>query len=244
MSSYLEKDTGFVLRRYKLRETSVIATIYTRRHGKIKGVLKGFYTPKREFATSLDNFTLNEFVFYPKRRELWLVSFAELVADYPCLRRDIAKAQIAALLIQMVDKVLLLWDRNEEVFNLLRDCLQALGGEDERKVLYIFLIKFLTISGFEPKFDLCLRCHAKLRRSVYFSVSRGGLMCETCRGAVKDARILSREVTSSVLYLQSNDFERCLRLSTTPACRKGISNILREFIFYHLDFDIWRYFSG
>jgi len=134
----IEKDLGFVLRRYNFRETSLITTLYTSRFGKIRGIFKGFYTFKKEFSSSLDIFTLNEFIFYPKKSEIWLISHADLVSDFSYLREDLPKAKVVAIMLNLLDKTMLLWDRNLEIFNLINDCLNCLRQESEVKIFMYF----------------------------------------------------------------------------------------------------------
>ncbi len=232
----IEKDNGFVLRRHNFRETSLISTLYTARFGKIRGIFKGFYTGKREFATSLDNFSLNEFVFYPKKSEIWLVSQADLIADYPFLRSDLVKANTASVIFRLVDKTLQLWDASLQIFNLISVTLDLLSRERDNKVLGIFLIKFLTFSGFKPEFNHCIKCKAALNEEIFFSVARGGLICRECRGRISDARGLSRETTCSLLYIQNSDFELAARLNPSSGCQEEILHILSRFLSYHFEF--------
>lgn len=234
----ISKDKGFILRRYNFRETSVICVIYTRAHGKISGLLKGFYTSKKEFTTSLNLFTLNEFIFYPKKRDLWLVSFAEQLKDYPYLRKSYPKNLAATLFTTTIDRIMPTWDVHPEIFDLLSVCLDVLGEEEELKILEIFLIKLLTLSGFEPEFTSCLRCHGPMAGEVFFSVSRGGLLCKRCVAGVIDAQYINKDISSSIEYIQRCDLSRVLRLYTAPSCEKGIFYVLREFILYHLEIDI------
>lgn len=234
----IEKDLGFVIKRHNFRNTSIIASLYTLRYGKITGIFKGFYTLKKEFSTTLDIFTLNEFVFYPKKREIWLVSFADLICDYPFLREDISKTKIAALLISLVDKTMQLWDRNFDVFYLLKDCLQILKEERGYKILYIFLIKFLTLSGIKPELNRCIFCHNEFEEEFFFSVSKGGFICKDCHSQTKDIQKINKEIVMSFLYIQKNDFSLARRLNPSFDCERKIIDLLREFILYHLEFDI------
>ncbi|UCD15170.1 MAG: DNA repair protein RecO, partial [Candidatus Omnitrophota bacterium] len=198
----IEKDLGFVIKRRDFRETSVIADIYTLRFGRITGILKGFYTLKKEFSSPLDILTINEFVFYPKKRQIWLVSFVDFVCGYSFLRQDLPRSKIAALFCDLIDKTMQLWDKNSSVFYLLKDCLDWLAKEEDYRVLYVFLIKFLTISGFKPQFHCCIVCHNELEDEISFSISRGGLVCSRCCGAITDSKRISKETSSSLLYIQ------------------------------------------
>ncbi|MFA5008801.1 MAG: DNA repair protein RecO [Candidatus Omnitrophota bacterium] len=232
------KDLGFVLKRYNFRETSVIASFYTQRYGKITGILKGFYTQKKEFASHLDSLSLNEIVFYPKKTDVWLVSFADLVYDYDFLRKDVSRAAVASVFLNLVDKTMQPLDKNLEVFELLRDCLFSLKEESARKALYVFLIKFLTLSGFKPEFGKCLVCHKPADCETLFSVSRGGLVCKKCSAQDQDTRKIGADTIASLFYIQNNDFPLALRINPTPECECEMVYLLREFLCCHLDIDI------
>jgi DNA repair protein RecO (recombination protein O) len=232
------KDIGFVLRRYNFRETSIIANFYTFKFGKITGILKGFYTAKKEFSSGLDIFGLNELIFYPKKRDIWLVSFVDLVEDFYYLRKDIAKAKAAAVFVDIIEKAMQPWDRNSQVFDLLKACLAGLKEENEKKVLYIFLIKFLSLCGFKPEFGRCLACHSHIAEETFFSISRGGLLCEKCHTISGDSQRIDKETVSSLLYIQNSNFPLALRLRPTAFCEKEIFYTLQNFLRYHLDFDI------
>jgi len=232
------KDLGFVLKRYNFRETSLIASFYTQKFGKITGILKGFYTQKKEFASHLDNLSLNEIVFYPKKSDVWLVSFADLVHDYGFLRNDLLRANVASIFLNLIDKTMQPLDKNLEVFELLRDSLFSLKEESAQKALYVFLIKFLTLSGFKPEFGKCLICHKPADEETLFSVSRGGLVCKKCAATDQDTRKLGADTIASLFYIQNNDFSLALRIKPAPECEKEMVYILREFLCCHLDIDI------
>ena len=232
----IQKDLGFVLRRYNFRETSLIAALYTSRFGRIKGIFKGFYTLKKEFSSPLDIFSLNEFVFYPKKSEIWLISHVDLVSDFSYLREDIEKAKVSALLFNLLDKTLPLWDSNQYIFNLINSCLNYLREERGLKILYIFLIKFLTFSGFKPELNHCINCEKLLDDEFSFSVVRGGLICRGCPNKGGDAKRINKQVCRCLLYIQKADFPLACRLKIDKACEEEIFYILGRFLAYHFDF--------
>jgi DNA repair protein RecO (recombination protein O) len=232
------KDYGFVLKRYNFRETSVITNLYTLKFGKITGILKGFYTLKREFSSPLDIFSLNEIIFYPKKRDIWLISFTDLIDNYTLLRKNYAKAKTAAVISEIIDKIMQPWDKNGAIFELFKNCLGALSQQEEKKVLYIFLIKFLSLCGFKPEFNRCIICHTGINEQFFFSVSKGGLLCQRCHRAADDYQKIKQESVASLLYIQTADFNLASRLKPTFDSEKEILCILKAFLFYHLDFDI------
>ncbi|MFH1772057.1 MAG: DNA repair protein RecO [Candidatus Omnitrophota bacterium] len=234
----IQKDLGFVLRRYDFRTSSIIATVYTERFGKISVILKGFYGKKREFSSPLELCSLNEFVFYPKKSPIWLVSFVDLIHMHGYLRENFLKAQVAGIFINLIENVMQPWDVHPEIFDLLKNSLSKLENEDERKLLCIFLIKFLTLSGFKPEFTKCLVCSKYLSEDTLFSVSRGGLLCRGCSKKSDDITSVSKEAYSSLLYMQKSNLQMALRISLTKNCRHEVFYLLRRFLAYHLENDI------
>lgn len=236
----ISKDKGFLIRRHNFRETSIIASFYTLEFGKISAILKGFYTGKKEFSSPLTLGSLNELVFYPKKSEIWLVSHIDIAHDYAYLRRDIVKARAASLFFNLTDKAMQLWDPNSYIFSLLEYCLDMLSENNDLKALYIFVIKFLTYSGFKPEFDHCVHCQAKLEQESFFSISKGGFLCRSCCRQAKDIREISKEASRSLVYIQTADFSLASRLKLSRACEEEVLLILKEFVAYHFGFDILR----
>ena len=237
----IQKDLGFVLKRYNFRETSLIASIYTEKFGKIRGIFKGFYTNKREFSSPIDIFSLNEFVFYPKKSEIWLIAHADIVSDYDFLRSDLAKAKVAGKIFNFLERVIEIWDTNPYIFNLLKDCLDLLGRGEKNFaptfVLHIFLIKFLTLSGFKPELNRCISSQAMLKQENNFSVSRGGFVCPSCSTKLGDVRILSQQASRCINYIQNSEFPLLSRLQIPAQCQEELSSVLRSFTAYHFEAD-------
>ncbi|MBN2483810.1 MAG: DNA repair protein RecO [Candidatus Omnitrophica bacterium] len=235
----IAKDRGFILKKIDFRETSLIVTIFTETYGKITGILKGFYSPKKEFTTPMELFTLNEIVFYPKKTQIWLISFADLIETYPFLGKDPEKYFAVGKMFSVVEAVMPLWDKNEKVFRLLQETLRYIDGNEARKMLYIFFIKFLTFCGVKPEFHLCIRCHQPLSRAIFFSPAKGGLVCSRCRREHTDVHSLSPEVIASLRYLQQHDFPQVVRIKPSVSCEERILNLLDTFLAYHLEFKLF-----
>lgn len=232
----VEKDIGFVLKRINFRETSIIATLFTLRYGKISGILKGFYPSRKEFTSSMDIFTLNQFVLYPKKTSVWLVSFADLLRDHPFLRQDYAKNRTASKCSAVLESVLPLWERNEDIFRLFFLTLRFLETTDPQKILYIFFIKFLTLCGLKPELKSCLVCGGALEKNMFFSYSHGGMVCPACRSRCRDAVPLLAETASTINYIQHNEFPHVLRINPTAKCAEQILSLLDRFLVYHVHF--------
>lgn len=230
----IKKDFGIVLRTFDFRETSKIAHIFTQHSGKIHGLFKGFSTGKKNFTTTLDTFSLNEFVLYESKSEIWLISFADIIDQFEYLKTDLDKNFIANYIVELVDKVVPLHYPSENIFNLIKESFFYLKNHLSKKILYIFQIRMLELSGFKPHLTSCIKCAKDINDACFFSVRLGGFLCRACFHQDRFAQSISKELTSCLQYIQRHDFKMSLRLTVSDACEKKIFAILEEFLGFHL----------
>ncbi|MFC1599214.1 DNA repair protein RecO [Candidatus Omnitrophota bacterium] len=231
----IKKDIGFTLKAFDFRETSKIVHIFTKNNGKIHGLFKGLRAGKKNFTTSLDSFSLNELIFYESKNEMWLVSSADMIDNFSFLKENVEKNIIASYIVELVDKINPLHLPSIKVFNLVNDSLRGLEDNIHKKVIYIFQIRILEISGFRPHLTACVRCSKEVEKKAFFSINLGGVLCASCLSYDKLAKELSPDVIASLKYIQNNDFRLSLRLNLSPLTQRVILEILEEFLGYHLD---------
>ena len=237
----IAKDKGFIVKKTNFRETSIIATIYTYKFGKIQGILKGFYAAKKEFSSPLDIFSLNEFVFYPKKSEIWLVGKIDLINDFPYLKQNADKFSSCGLIFNIINRISMLHDRNEKIFILLKQCLEALEKEPGKKIIYVFLLKFLSYSGFKPELRHCIRCGKNVSERMYFDTKAGGLVCDKCAMNLSKLYKISAQTALTILYIQNNDFPQVLRIKPSLKTTNEIIFLLRKFLEIHLGFKAFSF---
>ena len=233
----IQKSEAIVLSRYNLRETSLIANFYTRDFGKVSGVLKGIRTEPAKFASNLDLFSFNEVIFYYNRSsELHLVSQCDLKDNYNNIRNHIDKITAAGLMMELTGAIMPQEDKNEDVFNLILDCLRALEDNSApEKVMTIFKIKMLALSGFKPHFDSCVCCDSRIENTQSkFSLNLGGLLCVPCHQKDFKSRTIFRGTVASILYIERNDLRSNLNLGMNPQVKKELGIILNSFLEFHL----------
>ncbi len=225
---------AFVLRSYDFRETSKIATFFTRDFGKVKGVLKGIRTDPRKFSSTLQLLSLNHIVFYKKRTsEIHLVGQCDLIDDFALNTGELKAFGFSSFISELVNLIMPLEDAQKEVFSLIFDFLNSLKKSDQ-DTRPIFEIKILALSGFKPHFDSCVVCDAKLSSKGFFSHSKGGLLCFKCLFHDSHAEPILAGTIASILYIERSPWQKCLRLSMLAPVRKQLDNILNCFIQYHV----------
>lgn len=224
------------MKRKDLRETSLLAHFFTRDHGKIIGELKGIRKDPRKFASSVEIFSHNEIVFYPSRRSsIHLVSQCDILNDFFVLRKDIHRIAEAVFLMELIDAVMQLEDRNAQVFVLALETLNALceaGNPD--KIMTVCKIKALGLSGFKPHLDSCVACGGKMSSNIKFSMELGGLLCSRCFGKDRNARPIFRGTVATIAHIDKNDFASGIRLGVSPAIKRELDLVIDSFLDFHL----------
>ncbi len=238
----IHKTEGIVLRRYNLRETSLIVHFYTLESGRITTVLKGVRQDPGKFASSVDLFTHNDIVFYKKRNTaLHLVSQCDLKENFTPIRQDMIKVGVANMMLELLDAVMPLEDANSDIFNLALSCLSEVAlSNNPDKILTIFKIKLLSLSGFKPHLDSCVSCGDKIIDQSKFSLSLGGLLCKRCLSKDFSSREIFRGTIATILYIERNNLRTNLNLGMNPVIKKELGLILNAFLNFHLQ----KYFKS
>lgn len=181
----LWRDTGVVLRVHKLGEADRIATLLTRRHGKVRVVAKGVRRTRSRWGARLEPFNHVDLQCYTGRT-LDVVTQAQtvdafgagLVNDYPRYTTGCAVLETADRLVSEEGEPTL------RLYLLLVGCLRALAGRerDATLVLDAFLLRAMGYSGWAPAITECARC-ADPGPHGAFNVAAGGAVCGRCRPA-------------------------------------------------------------
>ncbi len=233
----IHKTEAIVLNRRDFRETSLIVDFYTRDFGKISGILKGIRLKPDKFTSTIEVCSYNDIIFYKRTNtSLYLVSSCDLKDKFFNIRNSIIKAGMSSFMMELISTVMQPEEKNEDIFNLAINCLKELEvTNNPEKVIIIFKIKMLALSGFKPHFDSCVSCADRILGQSKFSLSRGGLLCPNCFYKDLSARSIFRGTIASILHIEKNDFKVNLNLGLNPQIKKELGIILNAFLNFHLE---------
>jgi len=231
------KTEGIVLKSFDFRETSRIATFLTRDFGKVKGVLKGIRKDPRKFHSSIDNFSLNEIVYYQYRNsDIHLISHCDMKDFYTGLRQDLERMTAASYATELIDNLMPVEEQNIEIYDLMKSFLKSLQTTpDVSKLVQTFQIKILSLSGFKPHLETCVSCSNMVSQSPRFSLRLGGLLCGGCQDSVGEATPISLGAVASILHIQKNNWDAALRLGMQPFIKNELKYVLNHFLVFHLE---------
>ncbi len=180
--SELYRDSGVVLRTYKLRESDRIVVIHTLENGKVRAVAKGVRKTKSKFGARLEPMSHVRLLLY-RGRELDIVSQAEAVEPLAPMLSSLDRASQGLAALEAVDQLSLEREPNPQLYKMLVGVLRTIAERPSPLNVPAFYWKLLANEGMRPQLDACVRCGESEpdAQIVAFDLHEGGVLCRACR---------------------------------------------------------------
>jgi DNA repair protein RecO len=198
--SVIGHTEAVVLRTVKYSESSVIATFYTERYGKIGGVIKGARRPKSKFGSLLQpTARLSLVVYHTEGRELHTIGQCDPAGSYTRLWEEIEPMAAGMAVVELLAGVTHAEEPNPVLYRLLTDTLGALdaGGTNVRPVMLFFQIRLAGELGFQPQFDRCVGCGRTMETAPgterRYHLDHGAPSCAECPRPAGPAILVRQE---------------------------------------------------
>jgi DNA repair protein RecO (recombination protein O) len=175
----LYRDTGVVLRTYRLGEADRIVVILTAAHGKVRAVAKGVRKTKSRFGSRLEPMSHVSLLMY-EGRELDIVNQAESIDYFRALRDDLDAMTRAMSVLEAVDQIAQDRHPSPRLYQMLLGALRTLAAGPSALLVPAFYLKLLAAEGLGPELDVCVRCGSD-GPLVAFDLDEGGTLCRPCR---------------------------------------------------------------
>lgn len=234
----LYKTKGIVLKSIKLGEADKIVTIFSNSRGRTSAVAKGIRKTKSKFGSCLEPFTYAELLLY-EGRNLDIVTQAEIISSFKEIREDLDLFAFGSAMLDIVDKVSVEGERDEELFELLVSGLEALSKSSSgyRLLLLAFDLKLMGVSGYLPELDSCVVCDREPQGEVSFSFKLGGILCPACSSVEASARPVSSEDLKVLRELLKKPLSESvkLKISNSEKTEKSLLGLVQNYLDYHLE---------
>lgn len=175
----LYRDQGVVLRTIKLGEADRIVSFMTQGHGKVRAVAKGVRKSGSRFGARLEPTSHVALQCYAGR-ELDVVTQVETIDANRALREDYTLFTHAVSMLEAVDQVAQEKESAPALYRMLVGALRTLGEQPSPVVTPGFFWKLLSLEGYHPHLDGCVRCGAEEGPFVAFDLEDGGVLCADC----------------------------------------------------------------
>ncbi len=212
--SGLYRDTGVVLRTYKLGEADRIVVVLTEDNGKVRAVAKGVRKTSSRFGARLEPMSHVRLLLY-RGRELDIVSQAESVEPLAPLLSSLDRASQAMAVLEAVDQLALEREPSPELYRMLVGVLRTIAARPAPLVVPAFFWKLLAAEGLRPELDACVRCGGVEPdvALVAFDLAEGGVLCRACRSGVP----LSPEALGLLRAILGGRLNAALDVPSSPA---------------------------
>jgi DNA repair protein RecO (recombination protein O) len=230
----LFRDTGVVLRTYRLGEADRIVVFLTERHGKVRAVAKGVRRTTSKFGGRLEPLTHVDLLLWQGRSELDIVNQVEVLNAFRPVREDLARLPRGLALLEVADQVA--QDRHPDpaLFTMLVGALRALADErtDPALLAPSFFLKALVHEGAGPVLDECASCGEPdgAVELVAFDLAAGGALCR----AHRSGRPMSPAALALLRRILGGDLAAVLA-GPPPAGCEEVAELATEAMEVHLD---------
>lgn len=237
----LFKTDAIVIRSLPYGESDKIVTFFTRDFGKIKGIAKGARRSRKRFQNALGLFSHLRLIFFD-REGMGLVRAegCDILHSFPKIREDLKKIFYGTYYLELANEMAGERETNPEAFALLFSFLLTLEAtEPQEEQLRMFEIRMLSLFGYRPNMRRCSLCKKgwgdlKEIPTVFFSLEKGGVICERCSGAWNNLIPLSLGTARLIDRISQMELEKIHRLKFTTQALSESRAVLPKFIAYQL----------
>ena len=196
---------ALILRKMPFRDSDLILSLFTRDVGRVSGLARSAKNSTKRFGGRLEPFVHISVSLKEGRGGMKIVEDVETVRAFSSFMDNIELFTWGSFLLEYADALLPQETPNEELFDLLINTLVEL--DSKKSVLphvLAFQLDALSISGYAPNLESCVDCGADIKGESYFSIKRGGAVCDGCstkKGSSRISREFLEDRESMDIYL-------------------------------------------
>lgn len=226
--SRLYRDTGVVLRTYKLAESDRIIVLLTEEHGKIRAVAKGVRKTGSKFGGRLEPMSHIHLLLH-QGRDLDIVNQVDTVDSLAPLMVDLDHMTQGMAVLEAVDQMAMDREPNPQLYRMLVGVLRTIATSDSPLVVPAFFWKLLALEGVRPELDVCVRC-GEAEPLVAFDMDHGGVLCRNCRSGAP----ISAEALHLMRLILGGQLSAALAAPESPASHE-VNNHATRAVEHHIE---------
>lgn len=229
-------DRMLVLFRRRLREADAMLTFLGETEGKRRAKAPSLYKASNKLAGTLQPFNVVDVVLYARSEEqvVWTVTQASLVRHHAALQQDVVRFAVANCAVEPIDALTEEIEPMPELYRLMTKALEHWNRNSPTRLELMALhLRVLTLLGYSPSFDCCLRTGVRESSAWQFSAQAGGLV-DAASASVHD-RPLSPAVLAAFRHLTHGGKASTCHVEESDV--RAMMDVLREHLEYH---GAWR----
>lgn len=227
---------GVVLKEFRYRDTSKIVNIYTEKFGRINIMAKGVYNPKSRIVAHTQAFAYSEYRLH-KGRNFYYINEGSVIDSFYTIRENMERVVYGFYILELINKSTPEEEKNQVLFHLLIKALKVLSKLDKGflKFIIAFELKFISFLGYRPYIERCVFCNSKKFSQIKFSISNGGIVCESCLSNDRRAKNMDKLMYKAMSQLLYSPLEDLDNIDINLDVLNRLQNILEQYILFSID---------
>ncbi|MGH7334137.1 MAG: DNA repair protein RecO, partial [Candidatus Rokuibacteriota bacterium] len=210
-------------------ESDLLVTLFSRQHGKVRGVARSARRMRSRFGGALEVFTLGELIFFDGGRgDLAQIDHFDIVRPFARLRDDLQRLGQAAWVVECVGRLTAERDPHPAVYGLLVRALATIeaGGAPARAAA-AFGVRCVDALGHRLRLDRCVACglRAGPGGGAALDVANGGVVCRRCAAATPGALVVSPSGLKALSWLRACSWAEAMA-AALPAVESELRQVL------------------
>jgi len=234
--SRIRKDRAVILKTFEYSETSTIAVLLTREHGKIRCIARGARRRKSKFAGSLLTGNICDIVFsYKVNRGLQTLTDTETIFCFDTGNESLQSLCIFQAAMEVLNYSLYEGEADENAFDLIENFnLSLKRAADPYALFFAFEIRLLRLTGYFPHLYQCGSCGEDLRRKGFgVEILSGAVRCESC--ASGGMTMVSRSASEKIYNIDVENPDGMLNIVLSREERGDIGRMLHGIFKSHVE---------
>ncbi len=213
------EDDALVLHSRELGESDLLLSLYCRQAGRITAIAKGARRSKRRFVNKLEIFSYLAIDFTARpTNPIAFLHEAELYTSFPVLRSSYPAYLAASVIQELLLAGIGEGESDNRMFRLALWALHYLEKrEARRKIVALFLLRYLDLLGYRPELRHCGKCRQPpaAGRGYTLHPQDGTLLCSECERTGEET--IATGTIRMLNAAQDMPLERLNRLTPTSA---------------------------
>ncbi len=228
----LYHTAAVVIRRRDFGEADRIITFFTHDFGKIKCIAKGSRRFKSKFSGKLEPLTFIRIIYFGKENQnIYQINSCDIIRSFHKIGEDYKRLNICSYIVELIDTMFKEKDPNKELLGLLLNIFSLIEeSSDVDTVLRIFEVRLLSLLGYKPVLDVCVRCNRPVDGVIRFNLIKGGIICRGCFRNTKHEIEISHGALNFIKKSSMIDLSMMGRLKIPKGLEKGIQYMLHSYL--------------
>ncbi len=239
------KTKGIILRETDYQDRDKLLTVLTVDHGKITVKARGIKGSRNTMKAPCQLMAYSDLTLM-EQKDRFVLTEASSIELFSEIQQDIELLSLASYFLQVTDFVAQEEDPCPEILSLILNSLYALGKLklSQPMVKAVFELRLACLLGFTPDLSGC-PC-GKGKEPVFFSLTRGCLLCETCGNLPQEGELrmpITPGIFSALDYIANSHPGKLFSFRLAPNAMRQLSGITEAYLcsrlergFYTLDF--------